>query len=180
MKICQPLLARDHQAARIIIEICQSVVFQSCFRVFSIQMPVCQSGILSNLVYYLSWVQPTSVTELSIGAQEARSNPTLCMFPHAGIPSDSPAKSLNFKPVSMTSKIIKVLPKATNKTSNIHPNISRIPTSVKSCFLQPLCSQMLVYKNPDAAESDNKYFIKVTWKHTSNNKNYVSPRCPKG
>jgi hypothetical protein len=47
------------------------------------------------------------------------------------------------------------------------PEINKIPTSVKSLFLQPLSCQMLVFGAPETPESDLKSSKKVTLKQTS-------------
>ena len=60
-----------------------------------------------------------------------------------------------------------VCPFASKMTSKMDPKIIRIPTSVKSWFLQPLSRHMLVLRVPGTLESDLKSSKKVTLKQTS-------------
>jgi hypothetical protein len=50
------------------------------------------------------------------------------------------------------------------KSSEIDPKIMRIPTSVKTWFLQHLSHQILVSEAPGVQIQTSKSFKKVTWK----------------
>ena len=88
-------------------------------------------------------------------------------------------KNHQFSSLSPSTKIHKNWSQDHPKSSEIDLEIIRIPISVKTCFLQHLPHQMLVYEAPGVQIQTPKSFKKVTWKQAWKKDTYLDPSDPK-